>query len=100
MASISVTGSPMTGKIQISGLIENALNREKKILQTALKRTLEKLQDFEMQYNLSSNEFFERYQSSKTDDSNDFIDWAGECYILQSINEKIQAIEEPTIEYN
>lgn len=100
MSSISVSSGSMTGKKQISNLIETALNREKKILQTALRRTLAKLQDFEKRYNLTSAEFFERYQSGKTDDRNDFVDWAGEYHIFQSIDEKIQALEELTIEYN
>jgi len=100
MSSITITAGYRTGKRQISSLLENALNREKKILQTALQRTLAKLQDFEKRYNLTSAEFFERYQTGKTDDRNDFVDWAGEYQIFQSINEKIQALEELTIEYH
>ena len=49
---------------------------------------------------MTSDEFFQLYQSGKTDDRNDYIDWSGEYHILLSINEKINDLEELTIEYN
>ena len=100
MSHLTIAYDSPAKKKNITGLLENALDREKKLLLIALKRTHQKLQNFENQYDLSSDEFFQLYNSGKTDDRDDYIDWAGEYHILSSIKEKIQEIEELTIEYH
>ena len=101
MSHLSINyDSPAKKRRSINSLLENALDREKRLLLIALTRTQEKLKKFENQYNKPSDEFFQLYQSGKTDDRNDYIDWAGEYHILLSINEKINDLEELTIEYN
>jgi hypothetical protein len=49
---------------------------------------------------MSSEKFSLLYQAGKTDDRDDYIDWAGEYQIYLSIDEKIQDIEEMTVEYS
>jgi len=100
MSRLSINYDSPAKKKSINSLLENALDREKKLLLIASARTREKLNKFENEYNMSSDEFFQLYQSGKTDDRNDYIDWAGEYHILLSINEKINDLEELTIEYN
>lgn len=100
MSRLSINYDSPAKKRSINSLLENALDREKRLLLIALTRTQEKLKKFENQYNMTSDEFFQLYQSGKTDDRNDYIDWSGEYHILLSINEKINDLEELTIEYN
>lgn len=100
MSRISISYDAPAKKNHINNIVENALQREKRLLQTALKRTKDHLRKFEQQYQMSSDEFFEFYQKGKTDDRDDYVDWAGEYQIYLSIKEKIQGVEELTIEYN
>jgi len=75
-------------------LLNEALDRQKLILQTALQRTQEKLIQFEKQYQLNSERFFSLYQSGRMDDRNDYIDWAGEYQIGQNLREQLSFLEE------
>lgn len=100
MSHLSIIHDTPAKKNHINNIVENALQREKKLLQTALKRTKNNLRKFELQYQMSSDKFFELYQAGKKDDRDDFIDWAGEYYLYLGIKEKIQGVEELTIEYN
>ncbi len=100
MSRLSIFYDSPAKKKQINSIVENALQREKKLLQTALKRTKDNLRKFEDKYRMSSQKFFQLYQAGKTDDRDDYINWAGEYQIYQSIDEKIQDIEEMTVEYS
>ncbi|MBN2088517.1 hypothetical protein JW964_02845 [candidate division KSB1 bacterium] len=100
MSHLSIIHDTPAKKNHIDNILENALQREKKLLQTALKRTKDNLRKFEQQYQMSSDKFFELYQAGKTDDRDDYVDWAGEYHIYLSIKEKVQDVEELTIEYS
>ena len=99
MSRLSIFYDTPAKKNRVNNILENALDREKKLLQTALKRTKNNLKKFEDKYQMSSEKFFKLYQTGKTDDRDDYVDWAGECHIYRSIDEKIQDIEEMTVEY-
>ena len=100
MPRLSIFYDAPAKKDRINNIIENALQREKKILKTALKPTKDNLRKFEDRYQMSSEKFFKLYQTGKTDDRDDYIDWAGEYHIYRSIAEKIQDLEEMTVEYS
>ncbi|MDZ7342264.1 MAG: hypothetical protein ONB27_12985 [candidate division KSB1 bacterium] len=100
MSQLAIHYDSAISRKKINRIVEEALDREKKIIEHALKRTQEKLRKFELQYNMSSSEFFQQYQAGKTDDRDDFIDWAGEYQILMSINDRMNDIKELRIEYN
>jgi len=100
MSQLSIHYDSAISRKKINRIVEEALDREKKIIEHALKRTQEKLRKFELQYDMSSSEFFQRYQAGNTDDRDDFIDWAGEYHIFMSINDRINDIKGLRIEYN
>ncbi|HDL18172.1 MAG TPA: hypothetical protein ENH29_03875 [Bacteroidetes bacterium] len=75
-------------------ILREALNRQKKMFQTALLRTKENLEFFEKRYNTDTASFFAKYQRGETDDRDDYIDWAGEFQIFQSIQNQIGYLEE------
>ena len=70
-------------------ILREALERERKLLRSALKRTQESLTQFEEQYNMDSDRFISLYQKGQIDDRNDYIDWAGEYQIFQSIRNQL-----------
>ena len=74
--------------------MQNALNREEEILRNGLSRTTKNLREFERKYDLPSNEFYKRYQNGQLDDRNDYVDWAGEYQIFESLKEQIELLKE------
>ncbi|NIR50547.1 hypothetical protein GWO43_13860 [candidate division KSB1 bacterium] len=43
---------------------------------------------------MPSKKFYELYEKGELDDRNDFIDWAGEFQIYQSLREQIEVLKE------
>jgi hypothetical protein len=75
-------------------ILREALDRQQKMLQAALLKTTESLSSFEHRYDLDSARFFSQYQNGKTDDRDDYVDWAGEYQILLSIQNQLDCLEE------
>ena len=75
-------------------ILQEALDRQKKMLKTAFLRTRENLNHFESRYHMDSATFFKRYQNGEIDDQNDFVDWAGEYQILENLQNQSNFIEE------
>ena len=94
MTTITINSSNRSKKQAAVKLLKSALEREQEILKAGMVRTLDKLNEFEKKYGISSQKFFELYQNGKTDDRNDYIDWAGEYQIYQSLKEQIGVLEE------
>lgn len=78
-------------------LINEALDNEKKVISTGIRRTERMLNDFENKYELSSKEFFEKYQLGKMGDTSEMIDWAGEYKILMKLKRDYQELMEVRI---
>ncbi len=94
MTELIIKSDSKANQKTAQSLLNEALDRQKLILQTALERTEEKLSHFEKQYNLNSDRFFSLYQSGGLDDRNDYIDWAGEYQIGQNLREQLSCLEE------
>lgn len=73
----------------LQNLVQAALEREREKLLFAIMRTKEELARFEKRYRSSSVRFFQRYQTGKLDDREDYIDWAGEYQIYLFLKERI-----------
>ena len=97
MTEVIVKSNNKTERNVANSIMRQALNRERKLLQAALQRTQENLQQFEKRYNMDSANFFGLFQTGKTDDRNDYIDWAGEYQIFQSIRNKLECAKELVI---
>ena len=86
------------GNAKIGSIIRDAVERERRIKQIALSRTMEKLRRLEERYSLSSEEFYRRMEAGEMDDRDDFVDWAGEYEIFSRLKEEIEAIEGASFE--
>ncbi len=75
-------------------ILHEALDRQRKMLRAALLRTKENLKHFETRYNISSAEFYKKYQKGKMDDRDDYVDWAGEYQIFQNIQNQLNCLGE------
>jgi len=83
-------GTTTTLKIPNSSvrIIHSALERELQILQINMDNTVNKLKKFEKKYNLSSAEFFQKYNEGDMGDSEDIMLWASEYSALLEIRKE------------
>ncbi len=94
MTTLTIHSTNRSIKQTASKLIKNALQREQELLKMGLEKTLKNLSKFEKKYNMSSKQFFKDYQNGRIDDRNDYVDWAGECQIYESLNAQMKVIKE------
>jgi len=71
MTEVIVKSNNKTQQQVAQAILREALERQRKLLHTALQRTQENLRRFEHQYNMDAAHFFTLFQSGKTDDRND-----------------------------
>jgi hypothetical protein len=74
--------------------VEAALQNEQQLLQAGIRRTEQRLRDFEKQYGLSSEQFFRRYENDEFDETLDFIEWVGEYRLLESMRAELDILQE------
>ncbi|MCZ6677558.1 MAG: hypothetical protein O7E52_09935 [Candidatus Poribacteria bacterium] len=78
----------------VHSLLSDAIQNQLQRLNLSLERTGQILKEFETQYAMTSDEFFRLYQNGKLDDRDNFIDWAGEYQIFQSLQDQVRCLEE------
>jgi len=74
-------------------LLRSALQRELKLLEQGIRRTRARMEAFEKQYGMSTDEFLRRFNKDDLGETMDFIDWYGETRMLASLGEQKKAIE-------
>lgn len=75
-------------------LIISALEREKQLLDLELRNITEKLSEFEVQYNIISDIFYEKYQNGEMGDNEDVMKWAGEYQLIKRLQNRFTRIGE------
>jgi hypothetical protein len=74
-------------------IIEGALLERLQSLEVGIKRTEERIKDFETQYQLSTEEFLTRFNNDELNHSFDFDEWIGEAKMLEHLQQKKLVIE-------
>jgi hypothetical protein len=75
-------------------LVEAAIQNELRLLQVGIRRTEERVQAFEAEYGLSSQEFLRRYEDDELPETLDYAEWIGEQRLLERLREKAKTLEE------
>jgi len=75
------------------GVLETSLKREKFLLDKSILDTKKKLRDFEENYRLRSEEFFEKFDKGLTGDDQDTMLWAAEYEALELLEKERNIIE-------
>ena len=75
-------------------LAEAALDHQVRLLQTAIRRSEQKLRTFETGYGLSSEEFPRRYENDELEETLEFAEWVGEIRLLQRLKDKADTLRE------
>jgi hypothetical protein len=78
----------------LRSLVEAALQNELRLFQANIKRTEQRLSNFETRFNLSTTEFIKRYENDELPESLDYIEWVGEYRLLIRLHEKAEALRE------
>lgn len=94
MTTITVNNSSRTKKNTAKKLLQNVLSREEEVLRLGIQKTIKNLKAFEKKHSLKSKKFFELYQKGQLDDRNDYVDWAGEYQIFESLNEQMGVLKD------
>jgi hypothetical protein len=73
-------------------LVEGAISEALRLTETGIQRTKQRLQEFERKYQLSTQEFLERYGNDELAETPDLDEWIGESLMLQRLQEKIERL--------
>lgn len=75
-------------------LIEAAIHNELRMLQAGIRRTQQRIADFEAQYGMTTAEFLERYRNDAITETLETIEWFGEWKMLERLREDKTALRE------
>lgn len=77
----------------IKPLVESALINEQRLLEVGLRKTQQRLQKFEEQYGMSTNEFIFNYRNDRIQETLETLEWLGEYRMAQRIQAKIDTLK-------
>ena len=76
----------------IQPLVEGALQNELRLLETGIRRSERRLQEFEAHYGLSTTDFIQRYENDALAETLEFAEWIGEYRLRERLLEKAEAL--------
>lgn len=83
-------------KKQVSSLTAQTLNKLVDMETSRLRLQLEDIErvlaDYEKQYDMSSAEFFQKYDSGQTDDRMDYVEWSSLTLMAKHLRQKIESV--------
>jgi len=82
---------------RLKPLIKNAIQSQLDDVEHGIKLTLERLETFEKQYNMSTAEFMRRFKPGDLEETLDFIEWQGETKMLALLEEKRDTLKDARI---
>jgi hypothetical protein len=82
---------------EIKSLVQAALVNEQRLLEAGLRRTEEKLAEFEAKYKLGTEEFISRFENDEMEESLDLSEWMGEFRMRERLREKIETLKDVEI---
>jgi len=74
-------------KRQLKSLVKAALQNELRLLEAGIRRTEQKVREFETRYGLTSAEFIRRYEQDELEETLEFAEWIGEYRLLERLRE-------------
>ena len=81
-----------THKRELKPLVEGALANELRLMQAGLRRTEQRLLEFEEKYHLKTEHFISRYEKDEMEETIDFDEWIGEFRLLARLREKLDTL--------
>lgn len=78
-------------------LLRSALEHEKRVLALGIERTRDRLAEFELQYEMSSEEFARKLDFLELDESIDFTDWRMELGMLELLERQYRTLRDARV---
>jgi hypothetical protein len=76
----------------IQPLVEGALRNELRLLEAGLRRSAQRLQEFEARHGLSTADFLQRYEENALEETRELAEWIGEFRLRERLLEKADAM--------
>lgn len=76
----------------IQPLVEGALRNELRLLEAGIRRSAQRLQEFEARHGLSTADFLHRYEEHALEETLACAEWIGECRLQERLLEKADAV--------
>ena len=73
-------------------LVEGALRNELRLLEAGIRRSAQRLQEFEARHGLSTTDFLQRYEENALEETLEFAEWIGEFRLRERLLEKADAM--------
>jgi len=73
-------------------LVEGALQNELRLLEAGIRRSEQRLHEFEARYGLSTADFVQRYEHDELEETLEFAEWIGEHRLRARLLEKPDAL--------
>ena len=68
--------------------MEGALQNELRLLEAGIRRSEQRLQEFEARYDLSTADFVQRYENDTLEETLEFAEWIGEFRLSERLRRK------------
>lgn len=72
--------------------IEEALSRRIASLKDGIRRTEERIKEFESKYQMSTEEFLRRYENDEIQETLELDEWIGESLMLKGLQEDLDTL--------
>jgi hypothetical protein len=76
----------------MASTLDKLIDYETRLSQAQLRELRGDLARFEQQYGMSSIDFYQAYQSGKTDDRMDFVEWASLVQMVQNLERRLDLL--------
>jgi hypothetical protein len=73
----------------LKSIVESALAEKLRSLEAGIRRTEERILEFEAKYQLSTEEFLHRYENDEFQETLDLDEWIGEAWMLKKLQEDL-----------
>ena len=70
-----------------------ALANELCLMEAGIRRTEQRILEFEQKYHLGSQDFIARYENDEMEETMDFDEWIGEFRLLELLREKVDTLK-------
>ena len=87
-----------TDKAVLKPLLESAINHERDMLMFGLRRTRERLAEFEQRFGMTSEEFERRLNAAQLEETVEFTDWRLEIGMLRLLENQYQALRDARLD--
>jgi hypothetical protein len=83
-----------SGQHPLKPLVAAALANELRLLDAAIRRTEQRLREFEGKYQFPTGEFVRQFENDELEETLEFAEWIGEYRLLERLREKANTLRE------